>query len=82
MINAEAFEAAFKIPYLPYTYANVEWHNNGSIRIFWNDKGDDIFLNIDLKEGSTNAVINGKEYDMGIAPDFKNDTVFIPGIFS
>ena len=80
MIEAEAFESAFKIPYLPYTYAKVERHDDGLIRIFWEDK-DDIFLFVDIKEGSTNAVINGKEYDMGIAPEFKDDAIYIPANF-
>ncbi len=80
MVKAEAFKFSFKIPYLYSTYPDVEQHNNGLISILWKDR-DEIFLKADLEEGSTTAVINGREYDMGMAPVLRNETLYIPSNF-
>ncbi|MGI6084403.1 MAG: hypothetical protein ACOYIF_03015 [Acetivibrionales bacterium] len=80
MIERSKFKSCFKIPYLPNSYPDFQYPDDGLFSIIWED-GDKIFLRADLAEGSTKVVINGKEYDMGMAPEYRNDKLFIPSNF-
>lgn len=77
MIELEAFKSAFKIPYIPNQYPELEGYKDGKISIVWKNR-EDIILKVDLEEGSSMVVINGSEYDMGIAPVLRSDALFIP----
>lgn len=77
MVEAGAFESAFKIPYIPEPYPYIDRLSDGKISITWNDQ-EGILLQVDMEEDSTIALINGKEYDVGMAPTLHNDALFIP----
>lgn len=80
MVESEAFKFSFKIPYMPNPYPDLEHHKNGLISIVWEDRNG-VFLKADLEEGSTKAIINGGEYDIGMAPALHNGILYIPSNF-
>ena len=80
MVDAKTFEFSFKIPYLPISYPDLYHEDNGSISIVWNNRNE-VLLRADLEVDSTKAVINGKEYDLGMAPVIRDSALFIPSNF-
>lgn len=49
----------------------------GKISIIWTNDND-FHLQVDIEEGSDKAVINGYEYDLGMAPIRQNNAFYIP----
>lgn len=80
MVEYETFKYSFRIPYLPSSYPDLSRDKNGLISIEWNDRNE-ILLQANLEVGSTKAIINGAEYDMGMAPEFRDETLYIPSNF-
>jgi hypothetical protein len=76
-IESSTFEFSFKIPYIPNPSPDVNWQKDGKISIVWTDDKE-FYLHVDIAESSDKAVINGSEYDLGIAPVTQNGALYIP----
>lgn len=81
MIRQDAFEPCFRIPYMINPFPSVTLYEDGQISIVWGDEYDTYFLQIDLQVGSTKAILNGNEYEMGMAPVIQNGVLYIPSNF-
>ncbi len=76
-IGAERFKYAFKLPYAgSHTYPEVEIIG-GSITVQWNS-GEDVVLKVEMREGSTEAIVGGKKVDAGMAPYIIAGKMYIP----
>lgn len=76
-IGAERFKYAFKLRYAgSHTYPEVEIIG-GSITAVWNSE-EDVILKVEMREGSTEAVIGGEKVDVGMAPYIESGKMYIP----
>ncbi len=76
-ISAEKFRYAFKWPYVGnYTYPEIDI-SDGSISASWRDE-ESIVLQVNMQEGNTEALVNGTQVDIGIAPYSENGKLYIP----
>lgn len=76
-IESEMFKYAFKYPYAGYyTYPEVDV-SLSSISASWSDENG-VLLKADMQEGNAEAVINGVNTDIGMAPYRTNGKMFIP----
>ena len=76
-IAADKFKYAFKLPNAGYyTYPEVDIIGS-SISVIWNNE-EGIKMQVDLQEGSDEALLNGIKVDAGIAPYSENGKLFIP----
>lgn len=76
-ISAEKFKYAFKYPYVGnYTYPEIDI-SDGNIRASWRDEKG-ITLQVDMREGYTEALQNGAKVNIGMAPYSENEKLFIP----
>lgn len=76
-INVEKLKFGVKCPYAGYyAYPDVV-AENGGIVVSWKNE-DGIILQVGMREGSTEALLNGQVVDMGMAPYSENGKTFIP----
>ena len=76
-INSEKLEFGLKSPYAGnYTYPDLEVDGE-QVTISWKDEKG-IVLQIIMKMGSTEALVNGRKKDIGMAPFEESGKTFIP----
>lgn len=76
-IDAERFKYAFKCPHAgSYSYPEVEIIG-GSFSASWSN-GEGNVLKVDLQEGNTEAIVDGRKVDAGMAPYFLGVKLYIP----
>ncbi len=76
-VEAEMFRYAFKYPYAGYyTYPEVDV-SLSSITVIWSDENG-VLLRAEMQEGSEEALINGMNTNIGMAPYRRDGRMFIP----
>lgn len=76
-INAEKLKFGLKVPYAGYySYPDVTAENGGII-INWKN-GDEIILQVDMQEGSAEALLNGQTVEMDMSPYREGGKTFVP----